>query len=214
MLSQAVDTVFVVAPATARSVAADWALVILGAAAAVGIVVAVPLIFQLRNGLRSLRRASKEVERRADPLLERGKVVGANLEFITTTLKHDVEALNSAIRSLSDRLTQASNHMEERVHDFNALMEVVQSEAEGVFVDTAATARGVRAGARHLAGRTGGERRAGQPKTGVGPEALPEAPVDPSPGQGADEAPEGPAPPPEIRPHGDALTSASVGDRG
>ena len=34
--------------------------------------------------------------------------------------------------------------------DFIALMEVVQEEAEGAFIDTAATMHGVRAGARSL----------------------------------------------------------------
>ncbi len=41
--------------------------------------------------------------------------------------------------------------MEDRIEEFNALMEVVQGEAEGVFLDTAATVRGLRAGARQLA---------------------------------------------------------------
>jgi hypothetical protein len=58
--------------------------------------------------------------------------------------------VNRSVAQLSDRLTQASDRMEERIADFNALMEVVQGEAEGVFVDTASTVRGVTAGARRL----------------------------------------------------------------
>jgi hypothetical protein len=204
---QAVDTVFVVAPPATRSVAADWAIVFLGAVAAVALVAALPLIIQLRKGVGGLRRASRELERKADPLLERGKAVGANLEFITTTLKHDVESLNGAIRSLSDRLTQASDRMEERINDFNALMEVVQGEAEGVFVETAATARGVRAGARHL---TGTDRpRSGESSGELPPSAPQPPPPDDSLG---DEVPDVSqlAPGAPSRPHGDALPHTSV----
>jgi hypothetical protein len=41
--------------------------------------------------------------------------------------------------------------MEERIEEFNALMQVVQDEAEGIFIDTASTVRGVREGARSIA---------------------------------------------------------------
>jgi hypothetical protein len=41
--------------------------------------------------------------------------------------------------------------MEERIEEFNALMEVVQGEAEDIFLGTASTVRGVREGARAIA---------------------------------------------------------------
>jgi hypothetical protein len=40
--------------------------------------------------------------------------------------------------------------MEERIEEFNVLMEVVQGEAEEIFLDTASTVRGVREGARAI----------------------------------------------------------------
>jgi len=153
MWTQSIDTVFIAAPASAISVAADWALVLLGSLAAVGLLVIVPALFMLRGAIRSLVKRSSELERKADPQLERGKAIGANLEFITTTLKHDVESLNGAIRGLSDRLTHASEQLEERVQDFNALIEVVQGEAEDVLLSTVATAKGMRAGASRLTSR-------------------------------------------------------------
>jgi len=42
--------------------------------------------------------------------------------------------------------------MEERIQDFTALVEVLQNEAEDLALDTAAAVRGVRVGARSLAG--------------------------------------------------------------
>jgi hypothetical protein len=100
--------------------------------------------------LVQIRRLGRELNRQAGPLLERGKVVAANLEYISAQVRTDVERLNGSVKALSDRLHQASDRMEERIEEFNALMEVVQGEAEGMFLDTAATVRGVRAGARNL----------------------------------------------------------------
>jgi hypothetical protein len=88
----------------------------------------------------------------------------ANVEAISATLRNEVAELSRSVGHLSDRLTQASDRMEERTEDFNALMEVMQEEAEGAFVDTAATARGVRRGIgalqqdRNSRGRLRGDR--------------------------------------------------------
>jgi len=84
------------------------------------------------------------------PVTDRARVITDNLEYITQSLRTDVEALNASVRGLSDRLELASTRMEERIEDFNALMEVVQGEAEEMFLDTAATVRGVREGARAI----------------------------------------------------------------
>lgn len=127
------------------SVAAEVALVLLGVLALGGVAVLVVLLLQVR-------RMGREFQRQAGPLLERGKVVAANLEYISAQVRTDVERLNGSVKALSDRLHQASDHMEERIEEFNALMEVVQGEAEGMFLDTAATVRGLRAGARQLTG--------------------------------------------------------------
>jgi hypothetical protein len=81
---------------------------------------------------------------------ERAHAISDNVEFITRALRTDVERLNASVKALTDRLHQASDRMEERIEEFNALMEVVQGEAEDIFIDTAATVRGVREGARNI----------------------------------------------------------------
>lgn len=147
MIHQAPDTVYVQASRDAVSIAADWALVI--AAIAVAVTAVIALVVLIRTS-RSVRKIGQEASRRADPLLERGKSVAANVEFISASVRTDVEGLHRSVQALSGRLKQASDHMETRIEEFNALMEVVQGEAENVFLDTASTARGVRAGARSL----------------------------------------------------------------
>jgi phage shock protein A len=91
------------------------------------------------------------------------------VEFITHALRTDVERLNTSVRALTDRLHQASDRMEERIEEFNALMEVVQGEAEDIFLDTAATVRGVREGAREGARRI---RRRPESREGLGEDSA------------------------------------------
>jgi hypothetical protein len=99
---------------------------------------------------RTFRALGEAGLRQADPLLARGKEIADNVAFVSAAVRTDVEHLTTAVRALSDRLQQASDHMEERIGEFNVLMEVVQSEAEDIFVGAASTIRGVRAGTRTL----------------------------------------------------------------
>lgn len=154
MWMQSVDTVFVAVATPARSVAAEWAIVLLGLLAALGIAGILLLLLQVRRALRAVAARSHDFEHKVDPLLERARGIAANVEFITSTLKDDAEALHTGARAISDRLTEASEHLEDRIREFNALMEVVQEEAEGAFIHTVSTARGVREGARRFSRHT------------------------------------------------------------
>lgn len=127
------------------SVAAQIALVFLGLLAAAGSIALVVVALQVR-------KIGRTMETRAGPLLDRSAVVAANLEVISARLRTDMEKVSGSVEALTDRLNEASEHMEDRIHEFNALMEVVQGEAEGVFLETAATMRGIRAGADSLKG--------------------------------------------------------------
>jgi hypothetical protein len=116
---------------------------------------------------RTLGEIRLGVRQNLGPVSDRARAISDNVEFITQALRTDVERLNASVKALTDRLHLASERMEERIEEFNALMEVVQDEAEGIFIDTASTVRGVRAGARSIAGGrsdSGGERREGEPQ--------------------------------------------------
>ena len=127
-------------------------IVILVAAAAVTIlsVYVVWGVAQLRSILREVRRS---LHQNLGPVSDRARSISENVQFITQAVRTDVERLNASVQALTARLHQASDRMEERIEEFNALMEVVQSEAEDIFLDTAATVRGVREGARSLGRR-------------------------------------------------------------
>jgi uncharacterized protein YoxC len=120
------------------------------------------VFYQIHQAMRSVGEVKDRIA--SDPAVESLRKTSANVESISATLRNEVAELSRSVGHLSDRLTQASNRMEERIEDFNALMEVMQEEAEDVFVDTAATARGVRRGIGELqrdrkrGGRLRGER--------------------------------------------------------
>ena len=132
------------------STAADIAIIVVGLAILMVSLVLVNLAITFK---RTLNKLSQDF----GPISERTRSISDNIEFITQTLRTDVERLNGSVKALNDRLHQASGHMEKRIEEFNALMEVVQGEAEGVFIKTAAAVRGVRQGAQALGKTSRGE---------------------------------------------------------
>jgi biopolymer transport protein ExbB/TolQ len=145
-LLQAVDA----AAPTLLQQAADVAVIVLAVFGIVGLLMLLVLLKQIVDVGRSARKVIRDLEKKVDPVVERSRVVAANVEFVSAAIRTDVERVNASVRSITERLHQASDQMEERVEEFNALLEVVQSEAEGMFIDTASTVRGLRAGARQL----------------------------------------------------------------
>ena len=146
----AADTVVMVMARDGLQTAAAWSMVVVGVFFLLVVPILVLVFLQLRKVNRTVRALGESGLRRADPILERGKGIADNVEFVTMAVRTDVQRLNASVRSLTERLQQASDRMEERIEEFNALMQVVQSEAEDIFIGTAATVRGVREGARVL----------------------------------------------------------------
>jgi uncharacterized protein YoxC len=137
-------------PGSVLATGTNVALVALGFLALISVVVLLVLLKQIRDVGRAVQSVAGRLERGIDPVLERARGVATNVEYISAAVRADVEHLNVSVKALSERLRQASDHMEERIDEFNALLQVVQSEAEGMFLDTASTVRGVREGARRL----------------------------------------------------------------
>ena len=123
----------------------------------IGVLLAlIAVVFQFRKLTRSVTEVTKRLEKDAGPVMERAKSVMENVDFISAAVRTDVQKVNESVAQLNDRLNQASERMEERIQDFSALVEVLQSEAEELALDTAAAVRGVRAGTKALAEGNGG----------------------------------------------------------
>ena len=130
-------------------VAAEVSTVVIGVISVMLLVVILLFLVQLRKLLRSLQQ-------HVQPVTDRARVAAENVEYITAQVRQDVQKVRASVSGLSDRLGEASERMEERVEEFNALMDVVQDEAESVLLDTAAIVRGVRAGAQTIGGSVAG----------------------------------------------------------
>ena len=130
-----------IAPPGILQVAADVSSVVLAAILALLLLAMLVLLVQLRKLIAALRQQVR-------PVADRARVAAENVEYISAMVREDVQKIHSSVAGLSDRLKDASERMEERVEEFNALMDVVQDETESVLLDTAAAVRGVRVGAR------------------------------------------------------------------
>ena len=150
------QTVAGTAPNTLQ-VAAEVSTVVIAVISVMLLVVILLFLVQLRKLLRSFQQ-------HVQPVTDRARVAAENVEYITALVRQDVQNVRAAVSGLSDRLGEASERMEERVEEFNALMDVVQDEAESVLLDTAALVRGVRAGAKTIGGSTAGATPGGDPQ--------------------------------------------------
>ena len=149
-LQAVADTVVTIQARTGLEVAADLALVVLALALAGFFVLFLIFVLRMRKLDSGLRRTAVKLRSGMDPVMERAGNVAENVDFITRAIRADVEKLNESVTRLNERLQQASDRMEDRIEEFNALMEVVQGEAEEIFIDTASAVRGVREGTRAL----------------------------------------------------------------
>ncbi len=150
------DTILVVAAPAAAMGPGDWGVVALVGLASVCVAALLAFLWRLELYGRRLADVARRVEEGSRPVLERAAVIVDDVEDIARSLRAETEHLTGSVRALSDRMRQASTHMETRIDEFNALLEVMQAEAEETFLRAASAVRGVSAGVRALeSGRKG-----------------------------------------------------------
>lgn len=158
--ARAVDTIYVQAAPSPQGWFAKATSIAGGVMTLTLLAMAIALVPAAWNFRKTYKKTNKLLERvQADvyPLLKHAHSIADNLDYISTAVRADVGMIQGTLRSANDRLKQAVGVTEERINEFNALLDVVQGEAEGLFVSTAATVRGVRTGASHLVGDAGPE---------------------------------------------------------
>jgi len=72
--------------------------------------------------------------------------VTENASQVSKAVRKDVDRLSASVTAATEKLKGAAEMAEQRVGEFNALIGVVQEEAEQLFIGGAATLRGMRAG--------------------------------------------------------------------
>ena len=117
----------------------------------------VPAAWNFRQSYKKISTLLDRVYADVNPITRHASNIADNVDYITTSVRVDVQQVNRTIASANERLQQAIAMTEQRLNDFNAFLEVVQSEAEDVFVTSASTLHGMRTGAAAFqdAGRDG-----------------------------------------------------------
>ncbi|MEX2154848.1 MAG: DUF948 domain-containing protein [Gemmatimonadaceae bacterium] len=113
---------------------------------------AAPAAWEFWKTFRKTRALLDKVYGDINPLTHHASNIADNIDYITSSIRNDVQQVNATIASANRRLTQAVELTETRINEFNALLEVAQQEAEQAFVSTAAVVRGVRTGAATFGG--------------------------------------------------------------
>ena len=107
----------------------------------------VPAAWNFRRSYKRINQLLDRVYGDVNPILRHVSTIADNVDYVTTSIRVDVQQVNQTIAAANQRLNHAVALTEQRLNDFNALLRVVQQEAEDTFVSTAAALRGVRAGA-------------------------------------------------------------------
>lgn len=145
------DTVFVVQQKP------DWQTWIEALAAIATIVVAVGLLvvgvgvifaaLKVKQLVRKVEEQSKKLRVDLAPAIQNVTAVSENVNHLSRTVRADADRLSATVASANDALRRAAVEAERRVGEFNALIGVVQEEAEDLFIGGAAAVRGLKAGA-------------------------------------------------------------------
>ncbi len=106
----------------------------------------VPAAWNFRKSYKKISEMLDKVYGDINPLMRHASAIADNVDYISTAIRVDIQQLSQTVASVNQRLQQAAAAAEERINQLNALLEVVQEEAESAFVTTASTIRGVQTG--------------------------------------------------------------------
>lgn len=116
----------------------------------------VPAAWNFRKSYKKVNELLDKIYADVNPLMKHASTVADNLDYITTSVRVDMQRVNQTIAVANQKLREAVDLTESRLQEFNALLKVVQQEAEDTFVTTASVVRGVRKGMETLEVETRG----------------------------------------------------------
>ena len=124
-------------------VAADVATIVIALAI---IVIGLVAIY----GALKVRGMIKRIRGDFDPAIRNLTAASEQAKSISGTLRKNVDELSGTVTQTNDKVRRATEAAEARLAELNALLGVVQREAEDLFVRTASAVRGVQVGAGAL----------------------------------------------------------------
>lgn len=106
----------------------------------------VPAAWNFRKSYKKVSEMLDKVYGDINPLMRHASAIADNVDYISTAIRVDVQQVSQTVAAVNQRLQQAATSAEDRIKQLNALLDVVQEEAESAFVTTASTIRGVQTG--------------------------------------------------------------------
>jgi uncharacterized protein YoxC len=106
----------------------------------------VPAAWNFRKSYKKVSDMLDKIYGDINPLMRHASSIADNVDYITTSIRVDVQQVSQGVAAVNQRLQDAVAGAESRMRELNALLDVVQEEAESAFVTTAATIRGVQTG--------------------------------------------------------------------
>jgi uncharacterized protein YoxC len=106
----------------------------------------VPAAWNFRKSYRKISDMLDKIYGDVNPLMRHASAIADNVDYITTSIRVDVQQVSQTVAAVNQRLQEALAGAEDRMKQLNALLDVVQEEAESAFVTTASTIRGVQTG--------------------------------------------------------------------
>ena len=110
-------------------------------------VILIPAVVKFRKTATKFEAVLDHIERSIDPVTRHAANVADNIDYITTSIRTDVQAIRKTLLVANDGIRDVIDSSERRLHELGAVLRVMQEEAEHAFVSTALTIAGVRAGA-------------------------------------------------------------------
>jgi len=106
----------------------------------------VPAAWNFRKSYKKVSDMLDKVYGEINPLMRHASAIADNVDYVSTAIRVDIQQVSQTVAAVNQRLQQAASAAEDRINQLNALLEVVQEEAESAFVRTASTIRGVQTG--------------------------------------------------------------------
>jgi len=106
----------------------------------------VPAAWNFRKSYKKISDMLDKIYGDVNPLMRHASAIADNVDYITTSIRVDVQQVSQTVAAVNQRLQDALAGAEDRMKQLNALLDVVQEEAESAFVTTASTIRGVQTG--------------------------------------------------------------------
>jgi uncharacterized protein YoxC len=106
----------------------------------------VPAAWNFRKSYKKVSEMLDKIYGDVNPLMRHASAIADNVDYISTSIRVDVQQVSQTVAAVNQRLQEALESAEDRMKQLNALLDVVQEEAESAFVTTASTIRGVQTG--------------------------------------------------------------------